>query len=190
MTARGRPACPPPGRYSQSVSVRRARTPLAPALIEGSLHQYDVRPVGGTAGAVEFSSRGRSEDSPRRPGNVEKSAIDRFLEVTADQHQVAALYFYLMLDCLVVYANGVARDFFRRPHFYTVLGTPTIAPDLARLRSLYGGDERVPSQERRGEISCRSSASQALTRSTVRATFSSPTRRVGRRGVCIRRAGL
>jgi hypothetical protein len=31
-----------------------ARTPLSPSLVEGAVHQYEVRPVGGTAEALDF----------------------------------------------------------------------------------------------------------------------------------------
>ena len=38
---------------------------------------------------------------------------DSFNEVTADPHQVAGLYFYSMLDCLVDLAHKVSYDFFK-----------------------------------------------------------------------------
>jgi hypothetical protein len=40
--------------FSGLALLTTARTPLAPALIEGAVHQYDMRPVGGMADAVEF----------------------------------------------------------------------------------------------------------------------------------------
>ena len=69
--------------------------------------------------------------------------------------QVAALYFYQQLDCLVDYAHQVACDFFRRPQQYLSLGDPliddhpSIAPDLAKLGARYGSNERIPSKEQR-----------------------------------------
>jgi hypothetical protein len=76
---------------------------------------------------------------------------DSFAEVTRDPRQVAAAYFFLQLDCLVMLAHKVARDFFRRGHLYTSPGRET-RERLARLRAQYGNDERVPSQEQRDEI--------------------------------------
>jgi hypothetical protein len=75
-----------------------------------------------------------------------------FVAVTSTPHQIAGLYFYMLLDCLVAAAYHISCDFFRRPHLYTALGSSTTAQDIARLRSLYGNDERVPSQEQRNEI--------------------------------------
>jgi hypothetical protein len=78
-----------------------------------------------------------------------KGSFDR---ATAAPRQVAGLYFYLQLDCLVDIAYRVACDFFQRPQLYASLGEPTIAPDLAKLRARYGSDERIPSQEQRDAI--------------------------------------
>jgi hypothetical protein len=92
-------------------------------------------------------------DSRKNTINSKKS----FGEVTAPR-QVAALYFYQQLDCLIDYAHEVACDFFRRPQQYLSLGDPSvadepsIAPDLARLGARYGSDERIPSHEQRDAI--------------------------------------
>jgi hypothetical protein len=89
-------------------------------------------------------------DSRKNTINSKKS----FDEVTASR-QVAALYFYQQLDCLVDYAHQVACDFFRRPQQYLSLGDPliddhpSIAPDLAKLGARYGSNERIPSKEQR-----------------------------------------
>jgi hypothetical protein len=87
---------------------------------------------------------------PKRPAPTINS-LQSFNEVTVDR-QVAGLYFYLQLDCLIDLAYRVACDFFGRPRLYTDLGAPTIAPDLAKLRARYGSNERIPSQEQRDAI--------------------------------------
>jgi hypothetical protein len=77
---------------------------------------------------------------------------DSFNRATARPNEVAGLYFYLKLDCLVDYAYRVAVDFFRRPELYRDLGEPSINAKLARLGARYGSNERIPSQEQRDAI--------------------------------------
>jgi hypothetical protein len=86
--------------------------------------------------------------------------LDSLNKVTGGSHQVAGLYFYSMLDCLVDLAYQVSKDFFKKPHLYLELGHShinqeeqvTVAPTLAKLRARYGSDERLPSKEQRDEI--------------------------------------
>jgi hypothetical protein len=80
------------------------------------------------------------------------NSLGTFDRATAAPRQVAGMYFYLQLDCLVDLAYQVTCDFFRRPQLYVSLGTPTIAPDLAKLGARYGSDERIPSQQQRDAI--------------------------------------
>jgi hypothetical protein len=59
-----------------------------------------------------------------------------YRKVTSEPNQVAGLYFYSMLDCLVALATKVAHDFFDRPQLYTGLdravgGTPAAAGGVA-----------------------------------------------------------
>lgn len=103
---------------------------------------------------------GTSDDdgtAPSKPIYSRKNTINSkqsFDKVTATR-QVAALYFYQQLDCLVDYAHRVACDFLMRPQQYLSLGDPSIegepsiSPDLARLSARYGSDERTPSREQR-----------------------------------------
>jgi hypothetical protein len=82
--------------------------------------------------------------------NIEN--LDSFIALTSGSRQVAGLYFYMLLDCLVDTAWHVALDFFRRPHLYTGLGTPAIPPVLAKLHARIGTDERIPSKQQRVAI--------------------------------------
>jgi hypothetical protein len=90
--------------------------------------------------------------------------VKSFERVTAHPHEIAALYYYLALDCLVDLAHKVAQDFFARPELYVDL-EPTrdsdqpgkgldkgIVGQLARLHARYGCDEYVPSQTQRDAI--------------------------------------
>jgi hypothetical protein len=94
---------------------------------------------------------------------------DSFESVTGDGHQIAGLYFFQQLDCLVDLAYMVSCDFFRRPHLYIQLdqsqpkpaGTkeqPTrasarpLAHTLARLDAQLGHDEFFPSTAQRDKI--------------------------------------
>lgn len=91
--------------------------------------------------------------------------LGTFQQVTGEPRQVAGLYFYKLLDCLVDLAYKISCDFFARPHLYTQLeSTILVAPAqspaqsttlseiLARLHARYGSNERIPSKEQRNEI--------------------------------------
>jgi hypothetical protein len=80
--------------------------------------------------------------------------LKTFNEVTGDPHQVAGLYFYSILDCLVDLAHKVSYDFFKRPELYIDLQSPTIPlpPLLAELHARYGSSEFDPNTEQRREI--------------------------------------
>lgn len=54
------------------------------------------------------------------------SNLATFQEVTKNPRQVAGLYFYMELDCLVDLAYKISRDFFKRPHIHTDLGPVTV----------------------------------------------------------------
>ena len=92
--------------------------------------------------------------------NHKISDLNSFSKVTGDPHQVAGLYFYSVLDCLVDLAYKVSYDFFKKPHFYLDLGTtqpvagtsPTLSSILAKLHAQYGSDEFLPSTAQRDEI--------------------------------------
>jgi DNA-binding CsgD family transcriptional regulator len=70
-------------------------------------------------------------------------------QVKADPRQVAGVCFHVLLDPLIQSADGIARDFFSRPHLYIDLGDPTVVEDLARLAARHGTGEGVPSREQR-----------------------------------------
>ncbi|MDL1944726.1 hypothetical protein FBQ99_20555 [Chloroflexi bacterium CFX2] len=78
--------------------------------------------------------------------------FESFKSVTSEPRQVAGLYFYLLLDCMVELSYKISQDFFKRPHLYTILGKPSIAPIIAKLNAHYGSDERVASKPQRGAI--------------------------------------
>jgi hypothetical protein len=70
-----------------------------------------------------------------------------FQALTAEPHQIAGLYFYNILDCLVDLAYAITQDFFNRPHLFTDLGG--IAPKMAKLHVRYGKDETLLSKDQR-----------------------------------------
>lgn len=85
--------------------------------------------------------------------------LESFNEVTKEPHQVAGLYFFAVLDCLVDLSHKVAHDFFNRPHLYTDVGiaqgekkSVSIAPILARLHARYGSDEYLLAKAQRQQI--------------------------------------
>lgn len=88
------------------------------------------------------------------------SNLNDFNAVTGDPRQVAGLYFYSVLDCLVDLAYKVSYDFFKDPHLYINLGrtkpavstSPTLSSVLAKLHAQYGSNEFLPSTAQRDEI--------------------------------------
>lgn len=73
-----------------------------------------------------------------------------FAEVTAKPRQVAGLYFYYMLDCLVDLAFMVTKDFFSRPHIYTDVGG--LEAILPLFNARYGSNEYLPNPAQRMAI--------------------------------------
>jgi len=99
--------------------------------------------------------------------NLKISDLNSFNGVTGDPRQVAGLYFYSVLDCLVDLAYTVSCDFFKRPQLYLNLEriepvaetsepaaetNPTLASILALLHARYGSSESLPSTIQRDEI--------------------------------------
>ena len=102
--------------------------------------------------------------------NYKISDLNSFNAATGDPHEVAGLYFYSVLDCLVDLTYKVSYDFFKRPHLYIDLGPiPTNPTDhkpthltaststpfssiLAKLHAQYGSNEFLPSTAQRDEI--------------------------------------
>jgi hypothetical protein len=87
------------------------------------------------------------------------SNLSKFQKATNDPRQVAGLYFYMKLDCLIDLAYKISRDFFKRPHLYTDLGRVSASGNessmsviLAKLNARYGSDEKFPSREQRKQI--------------------------------------
>ena len=83
--------------------------------------------------------------------------LESFQDVTGDPRQIAGLYFYQQLDCLVDLAHKVSYDFFMRPHLYINLGQDpkaerTLPQILARLHARFGYHELFPSNPQRDEI--------------------------------------
>jgi hypothetical protein len=75
-----------------------------------------------------------------------------FQEVTEEPRQIAGLYFYQVLDCLVDLAYKVSCDFRKRPQLYRDLGHPSIGPLLAELNARYGTAVNFLSGNERNEI--------------------------------------
>jgi hypothetical protein len=102
--------------------------------------------------------------------NNKISDLNSFNAVTGDPHEVAGLYFYSVLDCLVDLAYKVSYDFFKRPYLYIDLGPTypnptepgstehnastrlTLSAILAKLHARYGSNEFLPSKAQRDEI--------------------------------------
>ncbi len=85
--------------------------------------------------------------------------LQSFDAVTSEPHQVAGVYFFYKLDCLIDLAHKVSYDFYARPEIFTDLGEnsvelqrATIAPILAKLHARYGTDEGVLNKKQRQMI--------------------------------------
>jgi hypothetical protein len=76
--------------------------------------------------------------------------LESFNQTTGEGHEVAGLYFYQQLDCLVDLAYKVSCDFFKRPHLYVKVDG--LSETLARLHARYGADETLPSDSQRDAI--------------------------------------
>jgi hypothetical protein len=95
-----------------------------------------------------------SEESMAIPDH-QISDLNSFMTVTGDPYQVAGLYFFYKLDCLVDLANKVSHDFYDRPELFTdLIGAlgDTIAPTIARLHARYGCDESFLNRMQRHAI--------------------------------------
>lgn len=73
-----------------------------------------------------------------------------FQHVTDEPREIAGLYFYQILDCLVDLAYQVSADFRKRPQLYRDLGG--IAPILAGLNAKYGTEVNFLSANERAEV--------------------------------------
>lgn len=78
------------------------------------------------------------------------SDLKSFEAVTTNQYQVAGLYFFYKLDCLIDLAHEVSHDFYDRPELFTDLGP--IAPTIAQLHARYGCDEGFLNKKQRHAI--------------------------------------
>lgn len=75
--------------------------------------------------------------------------LDSFNAVTSDPYQVAGLYFFYKLDCLIDLAYKVSHDFYDRPELFTEV---TNAETLAKLHARYGCDESFLNKKERYAI--------------------------------------
>jgi hypothetical protein len=78
--------------------------------------------------------------------------LESFNGATSEAREVAGLYAYMHLDCLVDLAHLVSVDFFARPQMYRDVGGEDVAGKLARLRVRYGCDEEFLGREQRHAI--------------------------------------
>jgi hypothetical protein len=74
-----------------------------------------------------------------------------FDNTTGAGHELAGLYAWAKLDCLIRLARLVSLDFFTRPEYYKQLD-PDVVRSLAELNARYGSDEQFPSDEQRHTI--------------------------------------
>lgn len=88
----------------------------------------------------------------RHVRNYEITSLESFREVTEEPRQVAGLYFYQLLDCLIDLAYQISGDFRARPQLYRHLGERTMPLILARLNAKYGSDVDFLSKEQRSAI--------------------------------------
>jgi hypothetical protein len=105
-----------------------------------------------TTTATRPQSREGKEGIPEGPAGFRISSAESLGTPTTASRQLAGLYFYFVLDCLIELAHEISKDFFARPQLYNRLGEPAISATLARLNSQYGNDEHVPSREQRAAI--------------------------------------
>ncbi len=75
-----------------------------------------------------------------------------FEKVTGRPYEIAGLYYFMRLDCLIDLAHKVSVDFFKRPQLYIDLGDVATAQLLARLNARYGSDEEYLSKSQRDAI--------------------------------------
>jgi hypothetical protein len=76
---------------------------------------------------------------------------------TKEPHQVAGVYFYSLMDCLVDLAFMISCDFFERPHMYTNLAISggaggSVAGEIARLHARTGNDEQFLASTQRRQV--------------------------------------
>lgn len=74
--------------------------------------------------------------------------LQSFEAATKGNRQIAGLYHFMMLDCIIDLAYAVSKDFFQRPHLYTDLCFDTVKV-LARLHGQYGSSEFILDKEHR-----------------------------------------
>jgi hypothetical protein len=97
--------------------------------------------------------------------NYKIDNLDSFNGATSDPHQVAGLYFFYTLDCLIDLAYKVSRDFYDKPELFTDLGSDKytdlgdaqgvkLTTILARLHARYGTDEKFLNKKQRHAIYC------------------------------------
>jgi hypothetical protein len=84
--------------------------------------------------------------------NYRITNLHSFEEATKQPRQIAGLYFYKILDCLVDFAYKISADFRRRPELYRDLGDSSIVATLAKLNAQYGTEVALPSGQQRAEI--------------------------------------
>jgi hypothetical protein len=100
------------------------------------------------------TSKAKVVDEGRAAGDRIKD-LASFNASTSEPRQVAGLYFYYKLDCLIDLAYAVAHDFYDKPHLFTKLpngqGAPTVTT-IAKLHARYGCDEQFLNREQRSAI--------------------------------------
>jgi hypothetical protein len=78
--------------------------------------------------------------------------LTSFQETTKEPREIAGLYFYQILDCLIAQAYKVSADFRKRPQLYRNLGDPSLPRLLAELNAKYGTELNLLTASERNEI--------------------------------------
>ncbi len=66
--------------------------------------------------------------------------LQSFQNVTDEPRQIAGLYFYQLLDCLVELGNKVSADLQKKPQLYRDLGATRFNPRKTECAVRYGSN--------------------------------------------------
>lgn len=100
---------------------------------------------------MTFSSQKLSGDGQPTIPDYKIRDFLSFNEATNEPRQIAGLYFFMMLDCIVDLAYAVSHDFFERPHLYTDLNSDVVGT-LAKLKGQYGFNEFIVAKDHRQSV--------------------------------------
>jgi hypothetical protein len=133
-------------RLFKHLALRAAPPPSRNPLYSAGTEEASIAPD------QPLSGKGRqmAEVLEKRLDDYRITSLRTFKEATEEPRQIAGLYFYQILDCLVDLAYKVSADFRKRPELYRVLGP--IVETLAELNAKYGTEVNFLSAAERNEI--------------------------------------